>query len=296
MKMCLFAGSGLLLMACAGPALAQDGSAPEDDMPWSLSLDGGISGSGGDFGSHSYGLGLTRSIGDGYVSVSASADRSHDDGIEGVLTAAPSRSDRITLSGGKSAGPISVDLYGSLGWTRFEVARLNHRTGRTLSLDGDGKMMSVGGSLSYGKGLDLHTSLSASVSLSWDRSDTARVLVGPLGNAIIREERQSGITGNASVALSRTFGEGDRHAFGLNAGIVATDNAAASTSSIRRRGAARVLRPRPGFASNDTWNEFGASLGLGLTDRLSLDFGAMRTMGMKGPESNSLSSGLSFAF
>ena len=295
MRKCLAAWSGACALMLASPALAQDEVSPDEpDRPWSLSLGGGVSivSQGEDPWSSS--VDLTRSLGD--ASVSLGYSRTSENGQQGVPLSLASKSETISASVGYAIGSVSLDVHGSYGVSRFEVARLNRRTGRTLSLDGDGKMMSVGGSLSYGKGLDLHTSLSASVSLSWDRSDTARVLAGPLGNAIIRKERQSGITGNASVALSRTFGEGDQHVFGLNAGIVASDNAAASASSIRRRGAARALRPRPGFESNDTWNEFGASLGLGLTDQLSLDFWAMRTMGMKGPESNSLSSGLSFAF
>lgn len=296
----------LLAAASPLPALAQsaapaaesvaDGSSndAEDDLPWSISLDGGISGADGDFGSKSYGLSLTRSIGDGYLS--ASVDRSEEDGIKGVFTAAPSSTNTVTLAGGHPLGPISVDIFGSLGWTSFEIARFNRRNGQVLSLDGDGKAVSLGGSLSWGASIAESTSLSLSGSVSWSRSDMARVLAGPLGNAIVRKERQSGTTGSANVTLSRMFGEEDQHSASLTAGMVTTDNAAAFASSLIRSGATRALRPRLGGPSKDTWNDIGASMSLGLTDTLSLDLGATRTLGAKGPESVSYSAGLSFAF
>lgn len=283
-----------LFAGLASPALAASPARDEaPDMPWSISIDGGTSITVGNADQWSAGATLTRDIGDGFVSLAYA--RLKDEGIPGSVLAPATRTDQLTLSAAYTFGKVSLDASFGYGWRKFEPAALAGRLGRTITIDGDGRALSLGGGISAEFALDAHTALSPSVSVTYDESDTGRVVVLPVRGAVVVSKREKGVTGNFGLTLSRSFGAEDRHSISAHASYITTSNAAAPALLSGNRGS-RSLRPRTELGGSADWFDYGASLGLGLTDRLSLNLDVSSTAGFAGPEVTSLSAGLEIRF
>ena len=275
------------------PALAQNGGA--GDGGWLLSLDAGASGAKGDFDQHSYNGGLSRFMGDGYLSVLVA--RLTDDGIEGSLVAVPNATEQVGIGGGYAFGALSLDLSATYGWRKFDTARRSRRNGNTLTETGKGEALALGGSVTYEAPVGERTTLLPAITLDYDRSDTARVVIPLVGPPFVFKRRQSGVTGGASLTLQRSFGPAGEHSISGYVGALTTSNAAAGGGSFTgRRGVVRTLRPRVASGSKETWGEAGTNVSFARDDVLSLTFSAGRTLGLTGPDTTSLSAGLQFGF
>jgi len=296
---CLPGGAALLAaIVLPLPALAQDGGAgvaEASEGGWSFSLGAGAAGAKGDYDQHSYSAELSRFMGDGYLSVSVA--RLTDDGIAGSLVAVPSATEQVGIGGGYALGAVSLDLSATYGWRKFDTARRSRRNGNVLSATGKGKVLALGGSATYEAQLGDRTTLLPAITLDYDRSDTARVVIPLVGPPFVFKRRQSGVTGGASLTLQRTFGREGEHSISGYVGALTTSNAAAGGGSFTgRRGVVRTLRPRAASDSKETWGEAGVNASFALDSVLSLSLSAGRTLGMAGPETTNLSVGLQFGF
>jgi hypothetical protein len=291
----LLAGSGLLLMVCAAPALAQDTAAPEDEKLWSFSFGGGVSiiSQGNDPWSSS--ADLTRSIGD--VSLSLGYSRTSDNGQQDVPLSLGSKTETVSASVGYGLGNVSLDVHGSYGIRRFDERSFRRRNGQTVEIDGKGKSYGVGATVSVWVPLGGNTSLSPYASIDYDRTNTARAVVLPLRGLVAVKEKETGTTGSLGASISRSFGSESQHSISANAAWVITSNSAVTSSSLTRRsGAVRPLRAQPGAGGSEDWLEYGASASFTLSDAVGFSLSVSRTAGTAGPESTSLYSGVSFAF
>ncbi len=291
----LLAASGLLLLACAAPALAQEAAAPEDEKLWSLSLGGGAT-----LVSHgqdpwSTNVDLSRSIGD--ASLSLGYSRSTENGQQGVPFSLGSKSETFSLSAGYGIGSVSLDVHGSYGVRRFDGRSFRRRTGQVVTIDGKGKSYGIGATATVWVPLGENTSMSPYASLDYSSTDTARALVLPPIGLVSAKDKQKGTTGSLGTSIDRRFGSESQHSISANAAWVITSNSAATSSTlIRRSGAARPLRPQAGAGGSENWFEYGASASFGVSDVVNLSLSASRTVGTFGPETTSLYTGVSFSF
>jgi hypothetical protein len=295
MKMRLLTGSGLLLMACATPALAQDASAPEDAKLWSLSLGGGATlvSHGDDPWSTS--VDLSRSLGD--ASLSLGYSRSTDNGQQGVPLSLGSKSETFSASAGYSIGSVSLDVHGSYGVRRFDGRSFRRRTGQVVTIDGKGKTYGIGATASVWLPLGENTSVSPYASVDYSSTDTARAAVLPVLGLVSVKDREKGTTGSFGASIDRSFGAERQHSISANAAWVITSNSAATSGTLTRRsGAVRPLRPQPGAGGSESWFEYGASASFSLSDVVGLSLSVSRTAGTFGPETTSLYTGVSFSF
>jgi hypothetical protein len=291
----LLAGSGLVLLACASPALAQDEPAPEDQKLWSLSLDGGVSLVSGGDDPWSSSVNLWRSLGDASVSIGYA--RSADNGQQGVPLSLGSKSETFSLSAGYGLGNVALDLHGSYGVRRFDRRSFRRRSGQTVTIDGNGKSYGIGATASVWVPLDENTSLSPYASVDYDSTDTARAAVLPSRGLVSVKEKEKGTTGSFGASLDRSFGSQGQHSISANAAFVITSNSAATVSTVTRRsGAVRPLRPQAGAGGSENWLEYGASASFTVSDVVGLSLSASRTAGIGGPDSTSVYTGVSFSF
>jgi hypothetical protein len=294
MKLRLNAGSGLMLLACASPALAQDEPAPVE-KPWSLSLGGGATlvSQGDDPWSSS--LDLSRSLGDASISVGYA--RSTENGQQGVPLSLGSKSETFSLSAGYGLGNVALDLHGSYGVRRFDGRSFRGRTGQVVTIDGKGKSFGVGATATVWVPLGENTSMSPYASVDYSSTDTARAAALPLLGLVSVKDKEKGTTGSIGASLDQSFGSESQHSVSVNAAWVITSNSAATSSTLTRRsGAVRPLRPQAGAGGSENWFEYGASTFFTVSDVVGLSLSASRTAGTAGPESTSLYTGVSFSF
>ena len=291
----LLAGSGLLLIACAGPALAQDASATEEAKLWSLSLGGGAT-----LVSHgddpwSTNVDLSRSIGD--ASLSLGYSRSTESGQQGVPLSLGSKSETLNFSAGYGIGSVALDLHGSYGVRRFDGRSFRRRTGQVVTLGGKGKSYGLGATATVWVPLGENTSMSPYASLDYSSTDTARAANLPLLGLVSVKDREKGTTGSLGASVDRTFGDDGQHSISANVAWVITSNSAATLGTFTRRsGAVRPLRPQAGAGGSENWFEYGASASFEVSDEVNLSLSASRTAGTFGPETTSLYTGVSFSF
>jgi len=72
---------------------------------------------------------------------------------------------------------------------------------------------------------------------------------------------------------------------------VTTTNSAVALRSSAPIAAARLFGPQDTPGSNDSWVEYGGNATIALSDKLLLDFSAVRTAGFAGEDMTSFSAG-----
>jgi hypothetical protein len=295
MKTRLLPVPGLVLLACAPPALAQDDPATGGEKPWSLSLGGGATLVSQGSDPWSTNVDLSRSIGDASLSIGYS--RSTESGQQGVPLSLGSRNETISLSAGYGMGRVALDLHGSYGVRRFDGRSFRRRTGQVVTIDGKGKSYGLGATATVWVPLGENTSMSPYASVDYSSTDTARAAVLPLLGLVSVKDKATGTTGSVGASLDQNIGSQGQHSISANAAWVMTSNSAATSGTLTRRsGAARPLRPQPGAGGSESWFEFGANASFTVSQVVALSLSASRTAGSVGPETTSLYSGISFSF
>ncbi|HNW18145.1 MAG TPA: autotransporter outer membrane beta-barrel domain-containing protein [Sphingorhabdus lacus] len=265
----------------------------EDENNWRASINAGVTVYAQDEDPQFASLSLAREFEQGFIQLSVSAVRG---GVtQGVLNAVPVNSETVSLSGGKSFGDLSVDGYVSLGQRRFDT-EVFERLGRRVTINSDGSSFAVGGGLSYDVMLGESVIASPFLAVDYDRIDVGRAVTLPGGEVTTVKSREDGVTGSAGVALQTLFGPDAQHSFGVNAAFVATSNSSATRSGTGSGTISRIVAARNVPGQSDEWAEVGASASFALSQDISLNLNANRTLGFAGPEATSLIAGLSFRF
>lgn len=286
------------LLACwfAAPAQAGDTDTREvrKSEDWSVSASGGATLSDGGSEQPFVRFGVTRFVGEGYVRASATRFSTREGA--GLAGAVPASTWQATLAGGYRFGAVAVDGYAALGWRKFDREAYRRETGGAIEIDSTGKTASVGLTLSYEASLGENTVLVPNISVDASRVDIARAVnVVPRGT-FAQNERQSGTTGSIGLSLDHTFARHGGHRAGVYTAFVATSNSAVAIRSETPLAATSLFGPQDLPGSKDSWGEYGISATLRLSRVLRLDVNAIRTAGLRGGESTSLSAGLRFRF
>lgn len=279
---------------CAAASLIPMAQAhAEDDKDWRASINAGVTVYAQDEDPQFASLSLAREFEQGFIQLSVSAVRG---GVtQGVLHAVPVNSETVSLSGGRSFGGLSVDGYVSLGQRRFDT-EVFERLGRRVTINSDGSSFAVGGGISYDVMLGESVIASPFLAVDYDRIDIGRAVTLPAGEVTTVKSREDGVTGSAGVALQTLFGSDAEHSFGVNAAFVATSNSSATRSGTGSGTISRIVAARNVPGQSDEWAEIGASASFALSQDISLNLNANRTLGFAGPEATSLIAGLSFRF
>jgi outer membrane autotransporter protein len=265
----------------------------EDDKDWRASINAGATLYSQDEDPQFASLSLAREFEQGFIQLSVSAVRG---GVtQGVLNAVPVNSETLSLSGGRSFGDLSVDGYVSVGQRRFDT-EVFERLGRRVTINSDGSSFAVGVGLSYDMMLGESVIASPFLAVDYDRIDVGRAVTLPGGEVTTVKSREDGVTGSAGVALQTLFGPDAQHSFGVNAAFVATSNSSATRSGTGSGTISRIVAARNVPGQSDEWAEVGASASFALSQDISLNLNANRTLGFAGPEATSLIAGLSFRF
>lgn len=281
---------GIVAATCLTP-LAQ--AHAEDDNNWRASVNAGATLYSDDEDPSFASLSLAREFEQGYIQLSVSAVRG---GVtQGVLNAVPVNSETLSVSGGRSFGDLSIDGYIAFGQRRFDT-EVFERLGRRVTINSDGSSFAIGGGLSYDLMLSDSVIASPFLAVDYDRIDIGRAVTLPAGEVTTVKSREDGVTGSAGVALQSLFGPDGQHSFGVNAAFVATSNSSATRSGTGSGTISRIVAARNVPGQSDEWAEVGASAVFALSQEISLNLNANRTLGFAGPEATSLTVGLSFRF
>ena len=265
----------------------------EDDKDWRASVNAGATLYAQDEDPQFASLSLAREFEQGFIQLSVSAVRG---GVtQGVLNAVPVNSETVSISGGRSFGDLSVDGYVSLGQRSFDTEILE-RLGRRVTINSDGSSFGIGGGMSYDAVLGESVIVSPFLAVDYDRIDVGRAVTLPGGDITTVKSREDGVTGSAGVALQTLFGPDAQHSFGVNAAFVATSNSSATRSGTGSGTIGRIVAARNVPGQSDEWAEVGASASFALSQDVSLNLNANRSLGFAGPEATSLIAGLSFRF
>lgn len=287
MNTCPYALAALLLAGTAAPALAE-----ENPRLWSLSVSGGSTILDGNSGQPFVSIAIGRSFGESYVRLTGTYIDSAE--TDAVLTTIPAQTKQLTLSGGTTAGALSIDGYASIGDRDFQPRAFTTRTGQTITIDTNGSSWGAGLSLTYDLPVSENMVVAPFVSGDYSRIDIARAVTLPQVGAVGERNGEEAITGTAGFTASRLFGANRQHSIGLYGAVLVSSNSTAYNGTNASRATALGLGDQPG--SSDSWGEYGLIAAFGLSDSLSLDVGAIRTAGFRGDESTSLTAGLSARF
>jgi outer membrane autotransporter protein len=265
----------------------------EDGNNWRASVNAGATLYSQDEDPQFASLSLAREFEKGFIQLSVSAVRG---GVtQGILNAVPVNSETVSVSGGRSFGDFSVDGYVSLGQRRFDTEVLE-RLGRRVTINSDGSNFAIGGGMSYDAVLGESVIVSPFLAVDYDRIDIGRAVTLPGGDITTVKSREDGVTGSAGIALQTLFGKDAQHSLGVNAAFVATSNSSATRSGTGSGTISRIVAARNVPGQSDEWAEVGANASFALSQDISLNFNANRTLGFAGPEATSLIAGLSFRF
>lgn len=274
----------LIWLLAAWPAGAQAAD-------WSLSISGGIATVAGEGGQPFVAASLYRYFGDGFVRGGVAwFDGGGDPGVAEPL---PARTRQITIGGGYQAGRVLLDGYATLGTRDFTAPSPARTNGRVVRDETDGSLLTLGGSITWDAPAGEDWSIAPFLSLSYSKVDSARTLVPAVGDPVLQERRQSGLTGIAGLSAERVW---RRASLGVYLAAAATSNRA----SINRQGsgllAGRTPQLIPAENDGDFWLEYGVSGSVQLSADLSLDAVLIRTAGLAQGETTSASTGLRIRF
>jgi hypothetical protein len=258
---------------------------------WSLSLSGGVATLAGEGGQPFLSASLYRYLGNGYVRGGiAWFDGGGDPGLAEPL---PARTRQVTLGGGYQAGRILFDAYATLGDRDFTTPAPARTGGRPVQGRTDGSLFTFGASLTWDAPAGDIWSVAPFASLTYSALDSARTLAPPLGDPVIEEHRQEGLTGIAGLSAERVWQGG-------SLGVYLAGAATSNRASINRQGsgllAGRTPQLGPAGSDGDAWFEYGVSGSVRLSSAVSMDAALVRTAGFAGGETLSASTGLRIQF
>jgi hypothetical protein len=205
----------------------------------------------------------------------------------------PARTWQGTLGAGYAAGPVLVDVYASLGRRSFDPVVRDAQSGRTVRIEAEGGLFTIGGSVTVDAPLGPGWSAAPFVSASYSAVDSVRTLIPPAGAPLVDERTEQGITGTIGVTVGRDF---DRGSLGVYVAGAATSNRASADRQGSATLATRVPRLLAGDDESDAWLEYGVSGSIALSQTVSLDAAVIRTAGFADGETTSLSAGLRIRF
>ncbi|MGQ0660608.1 autotransporter domain-containing protein [Sphingosinicella sp.] len=258
---------------------------------WSLSLSGGIATLAGEDGQPFVSLSLYRYIGAGYVR--AGAAWFDGQGEPGLAEPLPAQTRQFTIGGGYQTGRVLFDLYATLGNRDFTPPAPARAAGRVVRVETDGSLFTLGGSATWDAPVGEDWTVAPFLALSYSAVDTARTTAPAVGDPVVEEIRQNGVTGIAGVSAERIWRGGSLGAYFAGA---ATSN----RSAVNRQGsglaASRTPQLIPADDDGDLWAEFGLTGSIQLSASVSLDALVVRTAGFSPGETTSASAGVRVRF
>lgn len=257
---------------------------------WSLSLSGGFATLAGEGEQPFVSLALYRYIGGGYVR--AGVAWFDGEGDPGLAESLPAQTRQVTVGGGYQAGRVLFDGYATLGRRDFTPPS-PARTGRIIRVETEGSLFTVGGSATWDAPVGDDWTVAPYVSLSYSAVDTARTVVPAVGDPVIDETRQNGLTGIAGLSAERVWRGGS---LGIYLAGAATSNRAAVNRQGSGLAASRTPQLIPADGDSDSWAEYGVSGSIQLSPRVSLDALVVRTAGFSPGETTSASAGVRVRF
>ena len=286
---------GCFACAAAMPALANDHVADETPAGtnWSISASAGLTKIDDDGDQPFVRLGVTRTIGDGYVRASVTRFSTREG--TGLTDAVPARTVQVSLGGGYTFGKLSIDGYAAYGWRKFNPEAFRRETGGMIEIDSNGRTASAGVTITYEFELGKGTYFAPFVAGDFSRVDIARAINVVGRGTISQKEKQTGETGSLGFTLDHMLGESG-HRIGAYAALITTSNSAVAIRSSAPVAAARLFGPQDVAGDSDSWAEYGATATLSLSEAVLLDFSAVRTAGFHGAESTSFSAGVRVRF
>ena len=258
---------------------------------WSISLSGGVTTIAGADEQPFVSLALYRYFGAGYVR--AGAAWMDGEGEPDVAEPLPAQTQQVTVGGGYQAGRVLLDAYATLGRRDFTPPGPDRTNGRIVRDDTDGSLFTLGGSATWDVPAGDRWSVAPFLSASYTELDTARTLVPQIGDPVVVERKENGVTGISGVSVERIWAGGS---LGVYLAAAATSNRA----SINRQGsglpASRAAQLLPAEDKSDAWFEYGLTGSIQLGRDVSLDALLVRTAGFGRGETTSASAGLRVQF
>lgn len=261
---------------------------------WSVSLAGGTATLENRGDQPFVSLGVTRNLKNAYVRLSVTHVDTRDG--QGLLGSVPARTNQLTLAGGTSFGPVSLDGYVAFGKRKFGAEAFRRVTGQTINITSDGKTSAIGASLTYDIPLGQHGFLSPFAALDYSRVDTARAIAVPVRGLITQKEKQDGVTFTAGGTAQFLFGAEDAHSIGAYGAFVTSSNTTAYNRGTSPVAAARLLGALDVPGVKDSWAEYGATASFRIARPMRLDLSVIRTAGFGNAQSTSGSVGVRFSF
>ncbi len=258
---------------------------------WSLSLSGGIATLAGEGEQPFVSLSLYRYFGAGFVR--GGIAWFDGEGEPGLAEPLPARTWQLSVGGGYQAGRVLFDGYATLGSRDFSPPGPARTGGRPVRGDTGGGLLTLGGSVTWDAPAGDDWSVAPFASLSYSRVDMARTLAPLVGDPVIEEMRESGVTGIAGVSAERIWSGG-------SLGVYLAGAATSNRASVNRQGsglaASRTPQLIPSEDDGDAWLEYGLSGSLQLSADVSLDALLVRTAGFGPGETTSASAGIRLHF
>ena len=269
--------------------LAMPGAASATD--WTLELSGGLAAL-ADQGSQPFvAASLSRDLGAWRLRGELA---SFDGGGEAdAMALLPAETQQATIGASYATGALLIDLHASLGRRRFDPLVRDAQSGRTVRVEAEGGLFTLGGSLTLDAPLSAGWAAAPFVSASYSAVGTVRTLLPPVGAPLVDERTEKGATGTIGATIARDWSGGS---LGLYVAGAATSNRASANRQGGAALAARVPRLLAGDDESDAWFEYGLSGSLALSETVSLDAAVIRTIGFADGETTSFSTGLRIAF
>ena len=260
---------GLATLLPLTPAIA---AAPtEADPPWTLAISGGATAFDDDAARPFGSVSIARDIDALTLGIAASVV---DSGQRGVRASLPSTTYQLTVSADYALGSLTVNGHGAIGRRTFATRRL---AGGRASLDFDGTTLGAGATLAYDQAIGARTLFSPFASVDYSQVDTA-LLASTATGSVVREQRESGVTGGIGATLAHGVGAGARHLLGLYvAGFTTSNDAASGPGGGATAGTRRFT---DGDGRSDQWLEAGPTVSVALGRAARLDIAAVRTFGL----------------
>jgi hypothetical protein len=162
-----------------------------------------------------------------------------------------------------------------------------------VRVETDGSLFTLGGSATWDAPVGEDWTVAPFLSLSYSAVDTARTTAPLVGDPVIEEIRQNGVTGIAGVSAERIWRGGS---LGVYVAGAATSNRAAVNRQGSGLAASRTPQLIPAENDGDSWAEYGLTGSIQLSASVSLDALVVRTAGFSPGETTSASAGVRVRF
>jgi len=280
-----FLGMFVFFLLLASAAQAED-VAPSSS--WTLSLGATHAGVDSQGGQPSVVVGVSRSLGEGYISLSGTLTDSSDHSVPPGTV--PERTEFISISGGRAFGKIMVEVHAMTGRGAYRQGSLSTASGETITIDSSLTGYGMGVSASINVSLGSNLDFTPKVGLDYSSVKTVRTPVGAVTSDDV-ELKSNGLTASFGGAFQTRFGAEQQHGLAVIGSILRVEN---TSDFLHRNGRVNISDIQA--TNGDTILDYGGTFSIGINPDTGLDLSLTRSAGTKGPESTLLGVTLHTAF